>query len=83
MTGGIDELSINTDTEPDDDSDGHVYLSASVSAGGTLYGANAIIEGEPPPDEIAEGLLKTALAAAQMHSASVWIALQQRLKEAR
>lgn len=44
------------------------------------YNANLVIL-DPTDDDIADSLVKTALAAAQLHGSGAWIALQQRLRE--
>jgi len=71
---------VDVHTEPDDGEDSGAYLMASVIAGGQHQSASVLLTTEEPSDEeVAEGLLKAAVAAAQMHSSGAWMALQRRL----
>lgn len=76
-----DQQGVHIATLPDEDSDSSgTYVSAGITNGhGDHHTASIVLQGEPADDEIAAALLKTALAAAQMHSSGAWIALQQRL----
>lgn len=72
---------------PTQDEDGEgpagVYVSSSVSGPDSVtYNASLVIL-DPTDDDIADSLVKTALAAAQLHGAGAWFALQQRLREDR
>lgn len=73
---------ISPGTDEDGDGTPGTYVSASLN-GTTGNHINAsLVLTEPTDDDIADALVKTALAAAQLHSSGAWIALQQRLKEA-
>lgn len=72
---------VDVHSEPEDDGgDSGAYLTASVIAGGQNHTASVLLTAEQLSDEeVADGLLKAAAAAAQMHSSGAWMAVQRRL----
>jgi hypothetical protein len=71
---------------PVEDEDGEdqpsAYVASSVSGvNGVTYNANLVVLGPITDDDVADALVKTALAAAQLYGSGAWFALQQRLRE--
>lgn len=78
-------IPVETETtiEPDEDGDERstsVYASIHDTEGQN-HMASTFIPGEATDEQVADALIKVALAAAQMHSSGAWMALQQRLRE--
>lgn len=74
----IEEIPVEIETTTDPDDDGRsTYIHASVvGIDRRNHIASCYLDGEASDEEVAAGLVRVALAVAQMHSAGAWIALQ-------
>lgn len=81
----IDEIPVETETTTDPDDDGQsTYIHASViGIDRRNHTASCYMDGAASDEEVAAGLVRAALAVANMHSAGAWMALQRLLADGR
>lgn len=80
MTARPDLTVTHDPVDEPDDGDATVYVSATVIApNGSYPNASMSLPIASSDEELASALLTVAMAAAQMYSSGVWMALQQRV----
>lgn len=77
------DIPVDTETwnDEDEDSGPAIYVGVTVGDGPVNTSASMTLTGERTDEEVADAIVKAALASASMRGMGTWIALQQLLTD--